>query len=119
MLNRSSAFGALPVIVLAVPLAVSLAGSLAGCESRLTSENFAQLKAGMTIDEVSAILGPGEKQTEGQAGNVAAGMMMGLPGAGGKKPESNREFYTWKQNRIEIGITFDNGKLVDKVQRGL
>jgi hypothetical protein len=111
MISRSSAFWALPTVV--------LAATLGGCEPKLTTEKFAQLKTGMTIDEVFAILGPGEKQTEGQAGAVAAGMMMGLPGGGGKKAESDREFFTWKEDRVEIGITFEKGKLVDKVQRGL
>ena len=111
MMHRNPAFLALPLIV--------VAASLAGCESKLTTANFEKVKTGMTIDEVAAILGPGEKQTQGQASNVAAGMMQGLPGGGGKKAESNREFFTWKEDRVEIGITFDNGKVVDKVQRGL
>lgn len=102
-----------------VVLVCTLAPVLGGCESKLSSERFAQLKPGMTIEEVFAILGPGEKQTAGQAGNVAAGIMQGLPGGGGKKAESDRELYTWKEDRVEIGVTFDKGKLVDKVQRGL
>jgi hypothetical protein len=111
MMHRNAAFLAFPLIV--------MVASLAGCESKLNLANFEMVKPGMTIEEVTAILGPGEKQTQGQASNVAAGMLQGLPGAGGKKVESNREFFTWKEDRVEIGITFDNGKVVDKVQRGL
>lgn len=91
----------------------------AGCTSKLTKENYDKVTRGMTVEEVFALLGPGEKQTEGQASNVAAGIAMGLPGAGGKKAPSNREVYMWKENRIEISISFDSGKMVDKAQLGL
>ena len=62
---------------------------------------------------------PGEKQVEGQASSIAGGMVAGIPGANTKKPPSTRELYLWKEDRIEIAVTFESGKVVEKNQRGL
>ena len=42
---------------------------IAGCASRLTPENFAKIKTGMTPDDVTSILGkPDETQSQGALG---------------------------------------------------
>jgi hypothetical protein len=93
--------------------------ALAGCKSKLTMDNYTSVKNGMTLDEVENLLGPGEKQTEGQAASIASGMVGGIPGAGGKKPPSTRELFLWKEDRVEVSVTFESGKVIDKNQRGL
>lgn len=71
----------------------------------MTQANFERIRDGMTIDQVSDILGsPGEKVTETSAGG------------------STFTNYQWTSGmlsgKIVVG-SFDNGKLMSKTQTGL
>ncbi|MBX3390333.1 MAG: hypothetical protein KF691_12865 [Phycisphaeraceae bacterium] len=46
-----------------------------GCENKLTRDNYEKIQVGMTVDQVTAILGPGEKITEGGASKLAKDML--------------------------------------------
>lgn len=48
---------------------------VAGCERKLTKENYDKIQVGMSVDQVTAILGPGEKMTEGGASKLAKDMI--------------------------------------------
>ncbi|QOI99473.1 MAG: hypothetical protein HRU70_02840 [Phycisphaeraceae bacterium] len=105
--------------VLAALLALLAALCLApGCEKSLSDDTYERIAAGMSIDEVNSILGgPGEKQTTGGATTLAGGIVMGLPGV--QRPgQSLREVYTWREERREVSVTFDDGKVVDKNKSG-
>jgi len=76
-----------------------------GPKPGLTTANFERIRDGMTVDQVSDILGaPGEKVSETSAGG------------------STMAIYQWKggmlSGRAVIG-TFDAGKLMSKTQVGL
>lgn len=47
----------------------------AGCENRLTRENYDKIRVGMSVDEVTAILGPGEKMADGAGTKLARDML--------------------------------------------
>jgi hypothetical protein len=64
------------------------------CASKLTSENLAKVKNGMTEDEVKAILGkPTAVETSG---------MLGISGSS----------YTYKTKDSEVKVIFLNGKVM-------
>ncbi|MBY0112821.1 MAG: outer membrane protein assembly factor BamE [Phycisphaerales bacterium] len=44
---------------------------LVGCENKLTKENYDRIQVGMTIYQVTDILGEGEKQDKGGASRIA------------------------------------------------
>lgn len=44
---------------------------LGGCDNRLSLENYNKLQVGMSVDQVTSILGPGEKQTKGAGAKLA------------------------------------------------
>ncbi|MBL8876881.1 MAG: hypothetical protein JNM86_13880 [Phycisphaerae bacterium] len=46
-----------------------------GCENRLTRENYDKIQVGMSVDEVTAILGPGEKMVDGAGTKLARDML--------------------------------------------
>jgi hypothetical protein len=48
---------------------------LIGCENKLTRENYEKIQNGMSVDQVTAILGPGEKMTVGGASKLASSML--------------------------------------------
>ena len=48
---------------------------IAGCENKLTKENYEKIQVGMSVDQVTAILGPGEKMTEAGASKLAKDML--------------------------------------------
>lgn len=87
--------------------------ALSGCEQRVTSDNLALVKTGMTIDQVQDILGKGSELAEPN-NSVAAGMVGSIPGAGQRKQQVDRRVFQWKEDRREITVTFENGKVVDK-----
>ena len=79
--------------------------SLAGCASKVTSDNYDQIKTGMTLAEVQAILGRGELQTG------ASGAIGSLGGSA--------KIYQWVDGESTITITFVNDKVKTKTQIGL
>lgn len=48
---------------------------LGGCESKLTKENFDRVQVGMSLMQVTEILGEGEKQEKGGASKLAQDML--------------------------------------------
>jgi hypothetical protein len=78
---------------------------LAGCGSKVTKSNFDQIKIGMTVAQVEAILGKGT-ESAGAAGTVA-----GLTGSG--------KVVTWKDGEKTITVTFANDKVVLTAASGL
>jgi len=48
---------------------------LGGCENKLTKENYDKIQVGMSVDQVTAILGPGEKLVEGAGSKLAKDMI--------------------------------------------
>lgn len=115
MSTRHSLWSAVPAVV-----AVMVVAPMEGCEKKLTTENLAQIKNGMTLDEVEHILGKGSEVTDGTASSVAAGMVNAIPGAGAKaKPIKDRRVYQWKEDRKELTVTFEDGKVVDKGSFGM
>lgn len=90
--------------LLAVAAAVGLL--LVGCApSRVTIENYDQIKDGMSQSEVETILGKPNK-TEG------GGFSLGDFDAGGR-------VLVWKDGDRRIIVTIASGKVILKVQKGL
>ncbi len=57
--------------ILLVLLGLALALGQVGCEKKLTQANYDKIQVGMSFDQVTAILGPGEKVTSGSASKLA------------------------------------------------
>ena len=70
---------------------------LAGCGSKVTKSNFDQIKTGMTVAEVEAILGKGTESTG------AAGAIGSLAGS--------VKVMAWKDGDKTITVTFANDKV--------
>ena len=92
--------------ILAGLLLTAILGMMAiGCGSKVTKDNYDKIKEGMTLSEVEAILGKGEKQA---GGSISIG---DIGGTG--------DVYVWKDEQKEIKVTFRDGKAVAWVQSGL
>lgn len=85
-------------------LVLVLAAALAACGSRVTLENYQKLKAGMTVEEVEAILGSG---TEVEA---SSGLL-----SGANAPTKLR----WTGGGAAISVTFVDGRLKSLSKEGL
>lgn len=79
--------------------------ALAGCGSKVTKSNFDQIKTGMTLAEVEAILGKGTESTG------AAGAIGDLAGSA--------KSVTWKDGDKSITVNFVNDKVALKTQSEL
>lgn len=77
-------------------LVLSLALALAAC-SKVTEENFAKVRVGMTEQEVSAILG---SPSESDSVNV-----LGVSGTA----------WRWKSGNATASVQFVNGKVASKI----
>lgn len=94
-----------------VLVAITLTGlvllALPGCGggSKVTKSNFEKVKTGMTLAAVEKILGKGTEQ-------AGVGGAMGGLGASGK-------IVTWTEGEKTITVTFVNGKVTMKAQKGL
>ncbi len=78
---------------------------LAGCADKVTQDNYDQIKTGMTLAEVQAILGSGTEQVSGSGA---------LGSIGG-----SAKVYKWESDGKVISITFANDKVKLKTQTGL
>jgi hypothetical protein len=74
-------------------LSIVLCLSLVACGSKLTQENFDKVKAGMTMEEVKAILGE-----PSETNSVGLGPLSGTSA-------------TWKDEKATISIQFVNNKV--------
>lgn len=102
--------------MLACVLALAAVLVLPGCEQKLTQDNFDAIttgESGMTYDQVVRLLGEGTKD---ESSGVSLSQY-GLPGQAGAK-KSTHVIYRWKEDRREIGVTFQDGKAIDKNKFG-
>lgn len=77
---------------------------LAGCGTKVTRSNYEKITTGMTLAEVEAILGPGEKEAS------AAGAIGDVAGS--------TAIYKWTDGDKTITITFINDKVTNKLATG-
>jgi hypothetical protein len=97
-------------------LALGLCLLLPACvKSKVTKANFDKISNGLTLEEVEKVLGKGEKET-GDGSNVAGqfGVAVTAPPAAG-----GGETYKWESPKATITVTFRQGKVVGKNQKGL
>ncbi|MBU6414530.1 MAG: hypothetical protein KGS45_13825 [Planctomycetes bacterium] len=89
-----------------IPVAALLI--LAGCQKKINDDNFGKLQVGMTYEQVVAILGKGEKQSD-------AGVSTSSYGVPGSRANNNTDttVFVFKEDRREISATFKSGKLID------
>lgn len=66
---------------------------LTACGSRINQDNFDQVKTGMTLDEVQAILGKPDESSSASFGNLSGGSA------------------TWKGDEAVITVQFVNDKV--------
>ena len=94
-------------ILLALTLAAFLA--LGGCEkSKLTTENFDKLKVGMSMPEVTALLGSKYDDDTPSAG-------YGISGGGvASSTAASENIYVFKDKNMKIIVTVKAGKVVQK-----
>lgn len=86
----------LPGALRATAAAVAAALALAGCGSSVNQENFDRIKAGMTKQEVTAILGKPDETSGFSLGSLSG------------------ESATWKGKDASIDIQFANEKVLSK-----
>jgi len=92
------------VFVLVVLGAFALS-MVAGCGSKVSKDNYDKIANGMSQEEVERILGKGTQQ----AG--AAGAVGSLAGSG--------KILSWTDGEKTITVTFANGEVFAKAQKGL
>jgi hypothetical protein len=90
---------------IALGLLAGVALLLAGCGSKVTQENYEKIQTGMTEQEVTEILGAGVNDASGafSVGDLAA----------------SGAVTRWGTDDKHIKVTFANGKVVAKAQKGL
>jgi hypothetical protein len=96
-----------PRVLLAALLALAVLTT--GCEkSKVTAENFDKVKVGMTLSEVTSILGSTyEDETPSAGYNVSGGGLMSATAA----PEN---VYVFKTKDLKVIVTMKSGKVVAK-----
>jgi major membrane immunogen (membrane-anchored lipoprotein) len=88
---------------------------LTGCgKSKVTKENFDKITNDMTLAQVEAILGEGDKQ--GDAANMAAQVGVDVTGGAGSPATTD---YAWESGQKSITVTFKGGKVISKRNAGL
>lgn len=99
------------------PASISIAAVIAGSagaallpacttsHDRITMQNFNRIETGMTAREVKAILGEPDKDRGGGAD------IMGF--------DASANVLRWEEGDRRIVVTFVQGKVIAKVQRGL
>jgi hypothetical protein len=105
--RRTFLLGILVVLCLFVP---------ACRKSKLTQDNYDQIKTGMTLKEVETLLGPGAKDEGGDGAGVAAqvGVDVGGPERGGKGVTT----YVWESGGKRITVHFVNDKVTNRQKEG-
>jgi hypothetical protein len=93
-----------------------------GCGNpKVTKANFDQIKPGMTMEQVKAILGPGDSENpldlsegSGAAGGIGLTTMSPMSSS---KPST--QWYRWGDDNKHIRIGFKGDKVVETKQQGL
>lgn len=85
---------------------------LVACESKVTMDNYKQIKANMTLAQVEAFLGSGSEEAQSGGRSIdAAGLMS-------SRAPTDRVF-VWKDKSKKIVVTFVKDKVVGMNQEGL
>ena len=85
---------------------------LSGCEDKITTESYDQIKVGMQLHEVETILGgKGDKIDRGGNDISAGGISSGRA--------ATQQLYEWRKGNKLISVTCVDGKVVDKGKNGL
>jgi hypothetical protein len=106
-----------------VALLLMLCLLVGGCQrSKITKANYDKIKEGMTLSEVEAILGKGDKEDVVSKGDIAmkAGVnvgSLGLDSHANKKDPG--EYYVWTKSDKLIRVVFVDGKMLRKMQEGI
>lgn len=100
-----------PIVLAALVLVAACAS---GCDkTKVTEENFAQIKTGMTLNQVENILG-------GSGTDEASAAGMSISGAGiGTQTASPEKIYTWKSKTLKILVYVKDGKIVQAEKRAI
>jgi hypothetical protein len=94
--------------------------SVAGCGSGISKTNYDKINNGMTEAEVESILGKGEEQAAAgvnvpsQSLTIPGGVNVSVPGI-----SSSVKVKKWQDGGKSITITFSDGKVMAKAQKGL
>src|SRR5438128_1951241 len=88
--------------------------AVVGCKSKITKANFEQVKEGMTLKEVEALLGEGTQQ--GDASGTAAQFGVNLPPA---RVSGGGQTFIWESGDKKITVIFVQDKVKWKESRGL
>jgi len=99
------------ILALCLVLAAGL-GNIA-CESKVTKDNFEQIKIGMTLDEVERLLGGSGTEDSAPPGFGVSGGAVATT----KDAPADR-IYFWKDGGLKLIVTFQNGKVVQKSSVG-
>ncbi|CAG0966253.1 hypothetical protein PHYC_01000 [Phycisphaerales bacterium] len=91
-------------------LASILLTTLVACEDKINQENYDKVTIGMSQAEVFKILGKGQREEP-------TGMNISGAGIASGSNQTSQTTYTWRKGNTEIGITFENGKVVNRMMR--
>jgi hypothetical protein len=94
---------------------------IVGCAGnpKLTKANYDKIKNGMDLKQVEDILGPGEKQAQGDGSNVAGQFGVDVGGLSASSSRSAGDEYVWESGGKKITITLVGGKVTNKTSTGL
>ncbi len=98
--------------VLIVLIAVLSLLPLMGCEDKITSDSFDQIKNGMQLHEVETLLG-------GKGDPVARGGTDISSGGISSGNAATQQLYEWRKGNKLISVTCVDGKVVDKGKNGV
>lgn len=99
-------------LLLALACAAAL---LAACEKKVTGDALNQIQDGMSLNDVAKIMGgSGTKEAKAEGTSLDGGGTLSNRGNA-----STEDTYVWKDGSKEIVVTFRDGKVVNKVGRGL
>jgi hypothetical protein len=88
---------------------------LCGCaKSKVTKENYEQIKNNMTLEEVEAVLGKG---TPTGGDGALVGAQVGVDVTGGARGPSTVE-YVWESGKKSITVAFNRDKVVGRRSSG-
>jgi hypothetical protein len=85
------------------------------CKSKVDKAHYDQIKVGMTDDEVEKILGKGTKYQEGDGGGMVGQVGVVLQDTRAK----NVDAYTWESGDSQIIVYYRDGKVANKMSKGL
>ena len=88
-------------------ISITITLFLSSCSGKLNKDNYDKISNDMSISQVESILGKGESQA---SSNVDLGEYGG---------NISSEVMTWQSGTKVISITFSNGKVMAKAQKGL